>query len=77
MIFRRYLKHSWEGILKLVDCVSYFLGNMLVDKYYANVLSLFCKPVERGLDRGSFSLAIAYKEVSLRIWRICNVADTC
>ena len=77
MVLCWYLEHSWEGILELVDCVPYLFGNMLVDEYNANVLSLFCKSIERGLNRGSFSLAVAYKEVSLRIWRICNVADTC
>lgn len=76
VVFRRYLKHSGEGILKLVDRISNCLSDMLVDEHNANVFPLLGKPVEGRLDGGSLSFAVTNKEISLRVRRVCNVADT-
>ena len=49
---------------------------MLVDQYYANVLALLCVIVESFLDLLFLGLVIAYQEVTLRVRRICDMANT-
>ena len=49
---------------------------MLVDEQYPYVFSLLCKPCECILNLVRLGLLVDDQEISLRIWRLCDMTDT-
>lgn len=75
VIFTRDLKNGREGRSVGVDTVSYSIGNMLVDKHNANVLSLIGEPVEGSLNGSGVCFVVDNEKVLLRIGARGNVTD--
>lgn len=48
---------------------------MLIYQYNAYIFPLFREAIECRVDLAPFSLVVAYQEVTLRVWRVCDVAD--
>lgn len=50
---------------------------MLVDEQNGDVLSMLGEVVKRFLDRARLRVVVAYEEITLRIWGICDMLNTC
>ena len=50
---------------------------MLIDEYYPDVLSLFRELVERLFYGRLLRLVVDYKEIPLRVWRLCDMSNAC